>query len=91
MESSFVDFRNFIVDMNMGEIKSRGESYTWTNNREGEGFIQEKLDRFFGFVDWLLQFDKVSVQLIMKQTLDHAMLLLDTQPERIKAKSRFIF
>lgn len=91
LESSFVDFRNFIADMNMGEIKSRGGSYNWTNNREGEGVIQEKLDRFFGSADWLLQLDKVSVQLIMKQTSDHAMLLLNTQPEGIKAKSRFIF
>lgn len=34
-ESSFQDFRNFI-DMNMGEIKFRGEPFTWANNRKGK-------------------------------------------------------
>lgn len=29
----------------MGEIKYKGENYTWANNWEGEGFIQERLDR----------------------------------------------
>lgn len=47
-ENNFQVFRNFIAKMEMGDIKHRGEIYTWGNNREGEGFIQERLDRFFG-------------------------------------------
>lgn len=35
-ESSFQDFRNFIDDMNMGEINFRGEPFTWANNRKGK-------------------------------------------------------
>lgn len=45
-DNSFQDFIGFISDMGMGDIKFRGEAYTWANNREGEGFIQERLDRF---------------------------------------------
>lgn len=41
LESSFADFRNFIAKMEMGDIKFRGESWTWTNNREGEGYIRD--------------------------------------------------
>lgn len=32
-ESSFTDFRDFIADMEMGDIKFRGDAYTWANNR----------------------------------------------------------
>lgn len=31
--------------MRMGNIKFKGEIRTWTNDREGEGFIQERLNR----------------------------------------------
>lgn len=90
MESSFVDFRNFIASMSMGKLRPEGE-FTLALIIEGEGFIQEKLDRFFGSPEWLVHFDKVAVQHLMKQTSDHVMLVLDTQPERSKAKSRYVF
>lgn len=47
-DSSFQDFRDFVVDMEMGDIKFTGNTYTWTNNKKGVGFIQERLDRFYG-------------------------------------------
>lgn len=47
-EVSFSDFRNFIADMRMGDIRPKGESFTWVNNKEGEGFIQERLADFSG-------------------------------------------
>lgn len=34
-------------EMRIGEVKFRGEIYTWENNRENE-VIQERLNRFFG-------------------------------------------
>lgn len=53
LDSNFVDFRNFISEMQMGQIKFKGEPFTWVNNREGEGFIQERLDHFF----WVKRMD----------------------------------
>lgn len=53
-KASFQDFRGFISNVGMGDIKFRGEAYTWANNREGEGFIQERLDRFCGSTKWML-------------------------------------
>lgn len=32
LESSFGDFRHFVGAMGMGDIKFRGESWTWANN-----------------------------------------------------------
>lgn len=39
LESSFWSFRSFIADLEMGEVKFRGEAFTWANNRGNEGFI----------------------------------------------------
>lgn len=38
-DGSFWGFRNFIANMKMGEVKFRGDVFTWANNRENEGFI----------------------------------------------------
>lgn len=47
LESSFIPFRTFIRDMRMGEMCFEGRIWTWANNRQGEGFIEERLDMFF--------------------------------------------
>lgn len=39
--------------MRIEEIKSVGILYTWANNREGKGYVEEKLDRFFGAASWI--------------------------------------
>lgn len=46
-EGSFSDFKNIISEMGIGNIRFRGHTFTWANNREEEGFIQEMLDKFF--------------------------------------------
>lgn len=39
LEGSFSGFRNFILDMGMGDLGFKGDMFTWVNNREGEGYI----------------------------------------------------
>lgn len=90
-ENSFLMFRNFIATMEMGDLGFTGESFTWANNRKGEGFIQERLDRFFGSSDWLLHHANAEVKHFLRQSSDHVLLVLDTTPQRYKTKSRFIF
>lgn len=46
--NSFEVFRDFIKKLGMREIISKGKNWTWVNNRQKEGYIEEKLDRFFG-------------------------------------------
>lgn len=90
-ESSFISFRKFIAEMEMGEIKFRGEIFTQENNRENEGFIQERLDRLFGSIDWMFHFDTAEVTHIPRQSSNHSLVVLDTKSHRLKTKSRFIF
>lgn len=42
-------------DMEMRDIKYKGDTFTWGNNTEWEGFIQERLDRFLGAANWMIQ------------------------------------
>lgn len=87
----FNDFRDFIADMDMRDIKYKVEPFTWDNNREDEGFIPERLDRFFGSANWKLKWDTGDVSHILRQSSDHSMIILDTKPQRKKTKARFIF
>lgn len=79
-KNSFSDFRNLILDIKIGDIGFRGETFTWANNREGAWFIWERLDKFFGSTEWMLQFDIAEVTYILRQTSDHSLLILDTKP-----------
>lgn len=65
-ESNFTDFRYFIADMDMEDIKYKGEPFTLTNNRERESFIQERLNRFFGSANWMLHWDTAAVSHILR-------------------------
>lgn len=76
--------------MEMGDLRYIGGTFTWANNRQGEGFIQEGLDRFCGSSDWLLKNDSADVKHIPRQASDHVMLLLDSMPVRVRTKARFI-
>lgn len=91
MDSSFNQFRSFIRDMEMEEIRFKGRRWTWANNRQGEGFIEKRLDMFFGSADWILSTDQVVVQHILTQSSDHSMVILDSKPPVVKGKTRFIY
>lgn len=84
-------FQDFIAKMQMEEVDYQGQQWTWANNWQDEGYIEARLDRFFGAAQWLLENGKARVQHIDKQASDHCMLLLDTCPAKGKKKSRFYF
>lgn len=67
--------------MEMDEVNSVGGMYTWANNREGEGFVEEKLDKLFGASTWLLKHPRAKLIHEEKQTSDHKLLILDSDPE----------
>lgn len=90
-DASFQVFNSFITQMGMDEINSVDNQYTWANNREGEGYVEEKLDRFFGAASWVVQIPRAKVLHIDKQSSDHSLLILDTKPLLCKYKSRFCF
>lgn len=90
-EASFLPFRSFLSKMEMEVLPYNGRRWTWANNRVGEGLIEERLDMIFGLADWILEKDKAEVTHYLKHSSDHSMLLLDTQPDKPRRKTRFIF
>lgn len=47
-EASCQGFKDFIDLMNMEELAFKGKPWTWANNWQDEGYIETRLDRFFG-------------------------------------------
>lgn len=48
-------FKEFSSDINMVEVKYLEKEWTWENNRKGDGFVEERLDRFFASPEWIYQ------------------------------------
>lgn len=44
--NNFRQFRNSIHEMGMAELQVQGRLWTWANNHDSEGFVEECLDRF---------------------------------------------
>lgn len=45
-ERSIIDFINFLMKIGISDAGFEGTKHTWTNNRQGEENILERLDRF---------------------------------------------
>lgn len=91
LNSSFSIFNKFIKDIDIGKITSAGTMYTWANNREGECFVKERLDKIFGAATWFMQYPKAKVIYKAKQTSDHHLLVPVSNPEVSQVRKRFCF
>lgn len=91
LDLSFRIFNSFITDMEMEELSSVGSMFTWANNKEGNGFVKEKIDRFFVASSWLISHPKAKVLHKEKQSSDHKLIILMADPEVSKTKIRFCF
>lgn len=77
--------------MEMGDIVFKGLAFTLANNREREGYFQEMLDRFCGSMEWMVQNKNAEVRHVLKQTSDHALVILDSNLVRVRIKGRFLW
>lgn len=75
--------------MNIAEVSYRGRDWTRANNWVGEGFVEERLDKFFASPEWHYLFPKTVVHHILKQSFDHCFLMLEDNPLDHRTKARF--
>lgn len=75
----------------MKEIKFEGSEWTSANNRKGEGFVEEKLDRIFAFPEWFSSYPLAVVHRVYKQSSDHYLLRLEDKPTSRHFPKRFYF
>ncbi|CAA0842854.1 Unknown protein, partial [Striga hermonthica] len=90
-ESSFRGFRSFIHNMGMHEVEQKGAFFTWGNNREGDGYVEERLEKIFTSYDWMVAYPKMEVANFYRTASDHNVLMMDTDMEVGRYKKRFAF
>lgn len=77
--------------MDIEEVSFQGSNWTWANNWAEEGYIEVRLDRFFGAAQWLLDHTTTIMKHVEKQSSDHSQLILDTKLEQGRRKTIFYF
>lgn len=71
------NFINVINQCNLQDLGFEGYPFTWTNGREGEENIQERLDRCLASEEWLFLFPVVKVTHEKKSFSDHCPLVIE--------------
>ncbi|OMO91045.1 Endonuclease/exonuclease/phosphatase [Corchorus capsularis] len=79
-------FLNFLHQCNLLEVEVQGASFSWSNNREGEDNILEKLDKVYASVRWSNLFSKALGWYEANLASDHLPLFLCL--EKIKKNYR---
>ena len=73
---------------NMIDIGFSSPRFTWTNKREGQALIQERLDRFFINPSWCLLYLEARVMHLTTCHSDHCPVMLDMLPRTNTGRAR---
>ncbi|KAH7865091.1 hypothetical protein Vadar_002091 [Vaccinium darrowii] len=84
-------FEDFIDQCNLIDLGLTGYPFTWRNNREGEGHIQERLDRAPATPSWRTRYANAKVEHVDAVGSDHNVLLLHLNPGDLQRKPFFRF
>ncbi|KAH7853837.1 hypothetical protein Vadar_007155 [Vaccinium darrowii] len=84
-------FQNFINHCHLIDLGFSGYPYTWRNNRNGDDYIQERLDRALASPSWRVRFSQASVEHLNAVGSDHSALLLHLTPTVLQKKVPFRF
>ena len=74
------EFREALLQCGLVDLGFQGNIFTWSNGREGEGFVQERLDRACGTIEWRALFPHVKVNHLQVTYSDHVPILISTHP-----------
>ena len=81
-------FKDCLDKCNMIGIGFVGPHYTWTNRREIQALIQERIDRFFVNLQWCLLYLDAKVTHLPRYHSDHCLVLLEMQLGVSREKKR---
>jgi hypothetical protein len=74
--SSFCPFKQFIDHFGLVDLGFVGNPFTWCNNRKGQAFIKERLDRGLTSPSWIHLHPEYSILHIPATNSDHHHILL---------------
>ena len=75
-------FKECLDKCNMVDMGFSGPRYTWTNRKEINSLIQERIDRFFMNLSWCLLYPDAKVLHLTRCHSDHCPILMETNPRR---------
>ena len=77
--SRSLSFKECLDKCNMIDIGFAGPRFTWTNRREVQALIQERIDRYFVNPSWVLLYPEAKVTHLTRCHSDHCPILLEMQ------------
>ena len=78
--SELDEFRNAFIDNGLYDLGFTGYEFAWSNYRENDVMVEERLDRFCADTEWSLIFLDATVSLIDFDFLDHLPIALNCKP-----------
>ncbi|XP_030964009.1 uncharacterized protein LOC115985181 [Quercus lobata] len=80
--------KEYLDKCNMINIGFAGPRYTWTNRREIQALIQERINRFFVIPQWCLLYPDAKVTHLPRYHSDHCPVLLEMHPSAVDSFTR---
>ena len=75
-----VAFQNLLLACELIDLGYSGYMYTWRNGREGEAFVEERLDRACASQEWSELYPAAKVRHLTASYSDHDPIVIDTKP-----------
>lgn len=75
-------FKDCLDFCNMVDMGFSGPRYTWTNKRDLNNIILERIYRFFMNPNWCLLYRDAKVKHLPRCHSDHCLVLMETVPTR---------
>ncbi|KAK4366713.1 hypothetical protein RND71_014593 [Anisodus tanguticus] len=87
-DSETKDFKEFLADTDMEEVKACGREYTWTNNH-----TYSRIDKAISDGDWLMMMPSTHVAILEPRFSDHSPLkvVLSAQASKPGRPFRFLY
>ena len=80
------DFQEWKNSLLLQDIPFYGPRFTWSNAREGDDLILERLDRAYATQEWLADYPHAILRNFPITVSDHAPILLQTSPPTMASK-----
>ena len=81
-------FKDCLDKCNMVDLGFSGPRYTWSNRKDLNNLIQERIDRFFMNPSWCLLYPEARVSHLTRCHSDHCPVLLETVPRQTNFLNR---
>ena len=81
-------FKDCLDFCNMVDMGFSGPRYTWTNKRDINNLILERIDRFFMNPDWCVLYPEAKVSHLPRFHSDHCPVLMEACPGRVVRLNR---